>query len=118
MALSAVQKAIPAGRIAPTADGRIDPAQADADWQRNTAPRPERGIGIIRNRTSGSTRLPVSPPALDSTNLGGGYATARAVREQYLAQITKFSMTSWPENSSAGTKLRWKHEYILAVVFQ
>jgi len=89
VALSAVQKAIPAGRIAPTADGRIDPAQADADWQRNTAPRPERGIGIIRNRTSGSTRLPVSPPALDATNLGGGYATARAVREQYLAQITK-----------------------------
>ena len=89
VALSAVQKAIHAGRIAPTADGRIDPGQADADWQRNTAPRPERRMGITRKRTAGSTRLPVSQPALDSSNLGGGYATARAVREQYLARITK-----------------------------
>ena len=89
VALSAVQKAIRAGRIAPTADGRIDPAQADADWQRNTAPRPERRMGITRKGTAGSTRLPVSPPAPDSTSLGGGYATARAVREQYLARITK-----------------------------
>ena len=40
VAMSAVQKAIRAGRIPTTADGKIDPAQADAEWARNTEPRP------------------------------------------------------------------------------
>ena len=88
VALSAVQKAIRAGRIAPTTDGRIDPAQADADWQRNTAPRPRHRKSITPERSAGRAALQVPQPALDPSSVGG-YATARAVREQYLARITK-----------------------------
>jgi hypothetical protein len=40
VSLRAVQKAIASGRIAARADGRLDAATADANWARNTAPRP------------------------------------------------------------------------------
>jgi hypothetical protein len=33
---AAVRKAIRAGRVTPNADGTIDPARADAEWERNT----------------------------------------------------------------------------------
>ena len=41
----AVQKAIKAGRIAPEADGTIDPAKADAAWARTTDPGRQRQAG-------------------------------------------------------------------------
>ena len=88
VAMSAVQKAIRTGRITTTTDGKIDPAQGDAEWERNTAPRPRHRKPITPGRTAGRTALQVPQPALDPSSVGG-YATARAVREQYLARITK-----------------------------
>src|ERR1051326_7764278 len=40
VSLGAVQKAIKAGRIQKTSSGQIDVEAADAQWERNTAPRP------------------------------------------------------------------------------
>ena len=40
VSLRAVQKAIQTGRIKLTASGKIEPATADEEWDRNTAPRP------------------------------------------------------------------------------
>ena len=95
VAMSAVQKAIRTGRITTATDGKIDPAQGDAEWERNTAPRPRHRKSITPGRTAGRTALQVPrqagtgpQPALDPSS-PGGYATARAVREQYLARITK-----------------------------
>ena len=86
MSLKAVQKAIQSERIRTTADGKIDPAQADADWERNTGPKAQK------------TNARSSPPARQATTavpapepMAGGldYARARAVRENYLARLAK-----------------------------
>jgi hypothetical protein len=87
-AMSAVQKAIQTGRITPTAGGKINPDQADAAWEQNTAPRP---VAAARHRISpppprrlsGST---VPDPALSG---GGNYLVARGVREGFLARLAK-----------------------------
>ncbi len=72
VALSAVQKAIASGRIATLADGRIDPAAADAAWARNTN---------LYARTVADD---------DEPNFGASqYTKARAVREHYQARLAK-----------------------------
>ena len=77
----AVIKALKAGRISKGADGFIDPVQADADWQENTAPR-------IDNQ-------PTTPPRsgrtarLAASRVAESYRTSRAIRESYKAQIAE-----------------------------
>ena len=88
VSIAAVQKAIRAGRITTTTDGKIDPAQGDEEWERNTAPRPRHRKQITPGRTAGRTALQVPDTSLDPFS-AGGYAKARVVREQYLARITK-----------------------------
>ncbi|MBI4910969.1 MAG: hypothetical protein HY820_45585 [Acidobacteria bacterium] len=84
VSLAAVQKAIKAGRIRTTADGKIDAAQADADWERNTGPRRHPG------KAASSPALPKSaPPAAEPMPGGLDYARARAVRENYMARLAK-----------------------------
>jgi len=70
ISLAAVQKAIKAGRIRPTPDGKIDVEQADQDWERNTNYGPSPATGDV----------PVSGPS---------YAQSRAIREAYLARLAK-----------------------------
>src|SRR5258708_39390841 len=41
VSLRAVQKALKSGRISAREDGRLDADVADANWARNTAPRPQ-----------------------------------------------------------------------------
>src|SRR5712691_2315769 len=41
VSLRAVQKALKSGRISAREDGRLDADAADANWARNTAPRPQ-----------------------------------------------------------------------------
>src|SRR5258705_10241242 len=41
VSLRAVQKALQSGRISAREDGRLDADVADANWARNTAPRPQ-----------------------------------------------------------------------------
>src|ERR1039458_9950806 len=76
-ALSAVQKAIKSGRISVQPDGKIDSAQADLQWQRNT----------------GQHAPPVAqrgPDDIDGAAFGGSqYTKARAVREHYQARLAK-----------------------------
>ena len=48
--LSTVQKALKSGRIGKTSNGKIDPARADADWERNTAPRPAIMVGVVQRK--------------------------------------------------------------------
>lgn len=86
---AAVRKAIAAGRITPNADGTLDPAQADAQWSRNTeAPR-------VGSRTP-AARAPVPADAAPSADAGaalpaGGASLlqARTVNEVVKAQTNK-----------------------------
>lgn len=68
----AVRKAVNAGRI-PMHEGRIDPAEADAAWERNSDP-------AKRRATSESLR----------TN--AAYAHARAERERCRAEIARLDL--------------------------
>lgn len=85
VSLAAVQKAIKAGRIRTAADGKIDAAQADADWERNTGPRQQTG------KAASSVPPPKPAPAPAAEPMPGGldYARARAVRENYMARLAK-----------------------------
>jgi hypothetical protein len=101
VSLRAVQKAIASGRIAARKDGRLDAATADANWARNTAPRPIPAAKppakrpVIVPTPEGAhhhaaprpaVREPVEPPRLES---GLEYSKARAVKESYLARLAK-----------------------------
>lgn len=90
VALSAVQKAIATGRIHPEPDGSIDPAKADAQWDRHT-----RTAQPTTPRVTTARPPPVSQPAAPSPPQtsddarGVDYHKARAVRETYSARLAK-----------------------------
>lgn len=83
---TAVSKAIASGRITPEADGTIDPAKADAQWDRQTDPSKQRGPNAQRLATqtaAGTARAaatkPVPKAAIEAVNAtlgeaGGGPA--------------------------------------------
>jgi hypothetical protein len=91
VSLRAVQKAIHSGRIAPTASGKIDIEVADGQWQRNTGPRPtSRTAAPPRVATSVARPAPEPPLKAETSGQPGlDYSRARAVRENYLARLTK-----------------------------
>jgi hypothetical protein len=74
VSLPAVQKAIQSGRITTTADGKINTKSADAEWERNTAPKPQHRTSITPLRQ----RLPSAAPSASPIN----YAVERAIRER------------------------------------
>lgn len=80
----AVMKAIKTGRITLEPDGSIDPAKADAQWNRNTDP------GLQRGKAAPAPTAPASQPkAANSTTDPGGvpnYQLSRAVRETFRAK--------------------------------
>jgi hypothetical protein len=79
VALSAVQKALKAGRIAKLANGKIDSDAADAGWKRNT-----------KAYAPAVTRRPPEPVEDDNATFGASqYTKARAVREHYQARLAK-----------------------------
>ena len=78
VALSAVQKAIKAGRIAKLPNGQIDSDAADVSWKRNT-----------RTYAPAVTRQPAQVEE-DSGGVGAGqYHKARTIREHYNARMAK-----------------------------
>ncbi len=78
VALSAVQKAVKAGRIAKLPDGQIDSDAADAGWKRNT-----------KAYAPAVTRRP-EPEEEEASGFGASqYTRARAVREHYQARLAK-----------------------------
>jgi len=91
--LKAVQKAIAAGRITKTPDGKIDSDVADQQWAANTDSAAAnrdyaKGAGRAqRSRTSPSTEG--APPAADPNASAVNYAQARAVREAYTARLAR-----------------------------
>lgn len=72
---TAVSKAIASGRITTEADGTIDPAKADAQWDRQTDPSKQRGPNAQRLATqtaAGTARAaatkPVPKAAIEAVN--------------------------------------------------
>ncbi|WP_424894873.1 hypothetical protein [Tepidimonas sp. HKU79] len=95
VALSAVQKAIASGRIHPEPDGSIDPAKADAQWDRHTRtaqPTTPRVTTArpppVAQHASQPAAPPPQPQASDDAR-GVDYHKARAVRETYSARLAK-----------------------------
>ncbi len=72
---TAVEKAVKQGRIKLT-DGKLDVEAADRDWSRNSSPL---NAPKLRSRTA----------AGDGPASGPTYAQSRAVRELYLARLSK-----------------------------
>jgi hypothetical protein len=81
-ALSAVQKAIKTGRITVQPDGKIDAAQADIQWARNT----EKHAPPVTQRGQQDDD---DGGAMAGSFGGSQYTKARAVREHYQARLTK-----------------------------
>ena len=97
---TAVAKAVSAGRISKKPDGTIDPATADAQWDRNTLPSQSlnttAGKAAARVETSQvstpvstpvSTRDAQAPP--ETRSAAPDYQTSRAIREAYTARLAK-----------------------------
>jgi len=97
---AAVRKAIRAGRITPEPDGTIDPAQADAEWTRNTDVAQQRGEQ--KRKAAAHQRKAVPNAALDAvsdtlreqgTGTGGTtYMQARAANEVLKAQTARIRL--------------------------
>jgi hypothetical protein len=95
VAKSAVHKAVTEKRIS-LIDGKIDPAVADIQWERNTRARVDSG----RASTADTLPLPgaASPPSAPAANDGAtqlaaepGYMQFRARREEADAQIAEMN---------------------------
>lgn len=104
---TAVRKALKDGRIALEADGSIDPAKADAQWDRTTEAAKQRGadsvakgIAKARETIAADEQKPMPPSAARAVNEGAeeaeaafgsvpSYAKARAVNEAIKAQRSK-----------------------------
>ena len=87
---TAVHKAIRAGRVTPEVDGTIDPAKADVEWARNSAP--------ARSGTQARAPRVAVPEAADTGRDAGAAALptggasllqARTVNEVVKAQTNK-----------------------------
>jgi hypothetical protein len=85
---SAVSKAVRAGRIS-LIDGRIDPAVADIQWQRNTDP--QQALRATRGRMPRAVAPPLPGPASGAAP-DDGFGDARARREQALAELAELEL--------------------------
>lgn len=74
VAKSAVHKAVTEKRIS-LIDGRIDPAVADIQWERNTRARADSG------RSSTAEQLPLPSPVADAAQPAGAGSTPRPMLE-------------------------------------
>ena len=72
---TAVQKAIQSGRISVEPDGTLDPAKADAEWEKNTR----------------SSKGSVASAAIAQASGGVDFNKARAVKETYNARLAKLT---------------------------
>jgi len=96
---SAVQQAISTGRIRRRADGRIDSAQADRDWELRTDPSKPRNAVTGEPKHRRAPGAPPSPMGSHGAGNGNGdgtsdrllssYAASRAIRELYLSRMAK-----------------------------
>ena len=122
VSLRAVQKALKSGRISTREDGRLDAEVTDANWARNTAPRPQPSSTPAAarpakpmappqsvhhhsetQRPEAQRREPAEPPRLES---GLEYSKARAVRESYLARLAKIDFEERTEKLVSADEVR------------
>ena len=82
----AVLKAIKAGRIEKEPDGTIDPAKADAAWERNTNQAQKRKTA--KRTYENDAESHVGPPIVNS---GPSFAQSRAIKEAYNARLAKLA---------------------------
>lgn len=82
----AVLKAIKAGRIEKEPDGTIDPAKADAAWERNTNQAQKRKTA--KRTSENDAESHVGPPIVNS---GPSFAQSRAIKEAYNARLAKLA---------------------------
>src|ERR1017187_6910129 len=112
VSLRAVQKALKSGRISTREDGRLDADVADANWARNTAPRPQLASKPTKSaafpqsahhHTDAPRREATDPPKLES---GLEYSKARAVRDSYLARLAKIDFEERTEKLVSRAEMR------------
>jgi hypothetical protein len=90
----AVLKAIKAGRIEKEPDGTINPAKADAAWERNTnqaqkrKPTKSNEPSRHEHAPEPQAEAPVGPPIVNS---GPSFAQSRAIKEAYNARLAKLA---------------------------
>jgi len=93
VSLAAVQKAIKAGRVTTTADGKIDPDKADNQWKSRTDPAKQQRKRKVAPAPPAEPEVP-STPAED----GGGaepeaspddYWKSRAAREYWESELSR-----------------------------
>ena len=94
VSLKGVQKALASGRITKREDGLIDPEASDLNWARNTGPRPQPSHKSATASPHHNVQHHAEVPARESGDpnkieTGLEYSRARAVRESYLARLTK-----------------------------
>ena len=87
----AVQKAIAAGRISVSSDGKVDPDVADRAWAANTdESKPRNSVSgtprPVRHADSGAGMSSGSP---SGSAAASGYQTARALHETYRARTAR-----------------------------
>jgi hypothetical protein len=90
VSLKAVQKAVQAGRIRLTPEGKIDREEADRDWERNTraAARPV-PVAMPAPARPEPELQSSAPPRSEAPGGALEYARARAVRETYEARLAR-----------------------------
>src|SRR5579859_4787593 len=117
VSLRAVQKALASGRINAREDGRLDAEVSDANWARNTAPRPQPSSTPAAARPAKPAaahqsahhhadtqrREPTEPLKVES---GLEYSKARAVRETYMARLAKIDFEVRTEKLVSADEVR------------
>ncbi len=100
---TAVRKALATGRITAGAEGRIDAAAADQQWETSTnLSKPRNSVTGVpkKRRTPGAPSDPLGVPGPEDgvasqagdggvPRLASSYAASRAAREAYLARLAK-----------------------------
>lgn len=86
---SAVMKALNKGRITRGADGKIDPATADIEWDQNSDPS-QVSANKVQSAVSQKKPQPKKEKSSEpSSSDGPTYIQSRAIRELYVARLRK-----------------------------
>lgn len=88
---SAVMKAVQSGRITRDEDGKIDPAKADLQWERNSDPgqvEAQKEAQQPAPQAKPKTKTDETAPTASSAE-GPTYIQSRAIRELYVARLRK-----------------------------
>ena len=94
---TAVRKAVSSGRITLEADGTIDPAKADVQWDTSTdLSKPRNSVtGVPKpQQPAAAAPAPVDLPYVDGSGarLASSYAASRAAHEGYRARLAKLEL--------------------------